>query len=397
MQATSKTQVQKIVILPIGGVIVFLAMLVVVPGIGAESKETIHSDKNITFGAYYFDGWAGHNRLARDIKEPWARNAPTHLTRRMIEEFPQREPVWGWRDDSLSIMERQIDLAADHGLAFFAFCWYWHNNGQAIDEQGIKEDPLNTGLELFLKARNNQRLKFCLLVANHQGFEIKGTEYWKQAADFWMPYLKHPQYLTVGGKPLVIIFLPGGGDKDGFAYLQEAAQKAGLPGVAITGCGGGALENGYTLRTHYNVVPGYVSGSEQHKYAELVEAGKRAWGGSSEQPYIPTLTSGWDKRPWEGPAGLRQEAGWYYPDRTPEQFASSLCGAIAWMDKHPEQTTEERIVLIYAWNEFGEGGYIAPTRGDPDGKYLKALQSVVMPAGQPGQPGAPADVEKPHR
>jgi len=47
------------------------------------------------------------------------------------------------------------------------------------------------------------------------------------------------------------------------------------------------------------------------------------------------------------------------------------------MDQHPDQTTIERIVLIYAWNEFGEGGYIAPTKADPDGTYLKALKAVV--------------------
>jgi hypothetical protein len=55
----------------------------------------------------------------------------------------------------------------------------------------------------------------------------------------------------------------------------------------------------------------------------------------------------------------------------------------------------QKAFLIYAWNEFGEGGYLAPTKGDADGKYLKALRSVVMPAGQPGQPGAPADADKP--
>jgi hypothetical protein len=48
------------------------------------------------------------------------------------------------------------------------------------------------------------------------------------------------------------------------------------------------------------------------------------------------------------------------------------------MDQHPEQTTKERLVLIYAWNEFGEGGYIAPTKGDPQGQYLRALKSVVL-------------------
>ncbi len=95
-------------------------------------------------GAYYFDGWGGRHPLADDPSEPWAKDAPTHLTRRMVEEFPEREPVWGWRADSLAIMERQIDLAADHGIAFFAFCWYWQDNGQAINKAAIREDPKHT-------------------------------------------------------------------------------------------------------------------------------------------------------------------------------------------------------------------------------------------------------------
>jgi hypothetical protein len=79
-------------------------------------------------------------------EEAWAVNAPTRLTKRMVEEFPDREPIWGWRDD-----------------------------GKAIDERAIREDPLNKGLELFLIAKNDSRMKFCLLVAGYSGFEIKGT------------------------------------------------------------------------------------------------------------------------------------------------------------------------------------------------------------------------------
>ncbi len=345
-------------------------------------------------GAYYFEGWAGRNKFADDPEQPWARNAPTHLTRRMISEFPEREPIWGWRDDSLAIMERQIDLAADNGLAFFAFCWYWRDDGRAINKKAIKDDPLHTCLELYLKARNNHRLKFCLLVANHRGAEIKGTENWKQAAEFWMPYLKHPQYVTVGKKPLVIVFSHVGGDAEGFACMQKAVKKAGLTeGLAIAGCGGGdqkTLESGYTHRTHYNVISGYEAKSEPHKFAELAASNREAWGGSREQPYMPIVTAGWDKRPWEGPTGLKQAENYYYPDRTPEQFASYLRDALKWMDEHPDQTTAERIVLIYAWNEFGEGGYIAPTKGDQDGKYLKALRSVAIP-------GVPAAENKPRR
>jgi hypothetical protein len=364
--------------------VVFIAIGITIlqaGGIGAQSAETqFTGGTKATVGAYYFDGWAGRNKLAGDPKEPWAKNAPTHLTRRMIEEFPEREPLWGWRDDSLSVMERQIDLAADHGLSFFAFDWYWHDNGRAINKRAIWEDPLNLGLELFLEAKNNQRLKFCLLVANHEGYKISGTENWSQASDFLMTYFKHPQYLKVGGKPLVIIFHPESGDKTGFAYMQEAARKAGLPGIAIASCGDGESKMGYTHKTQYVILPEGNERSEAHPYAELMQAHRDAWEGNPEQPYFPLVMAGWDVRPWEGPTGRGQQPGWYFPDRTPEKFADLLREAISWVDQYPQQTTAERLILIYAWNEIGEGGYLVPTKGDPNGRYLDALLSVLKPA-----------------
>jgi hypothetical protein len=358
-----------------------LLALAAAPGMGGETKEAPPKEKKMamTVGAYYFEGWAGRNRHADDPKEPWAKDAPTHLTRRMIEEFPEREPVWGWRDDRQEIMERQIDLAADAGLGFFAFCWYWHDNGKALNRKAVAEDSKHICLDLFLKARNRKRLKFCLLVANHRGYEIKGAENWKAAGEAWTSYFKDEQYLTVGGRPLVIVFSAAGGDKAGFAAMQEGARKAGLPGLAIAGCGGGKPADGFTHLTRYNVVPGSGADSQEHKYAELVAANRAAWKGSREQPCIPIITAGWDKRPWEGPKGLNQNVGRYFPDRTPEQFADCLRQAGAWMDKHSDEATAERLALVYAWNEFGEGGFIAPTKGDPEGKYLKALKSVVAP------------------
>ncbi len=340
---------------------------------GGASVTTRQAAKpRATVGAYYFDGWAGRSERWKDDATWAALNLPTHLTKRMLDEFADREPIWGWRDDSLAVMERQIDLAADHGIAFFAICWYWN-----ADPQKVAQDPKHTGLQLFLKAKNNHRLKFCLLVANHAGFLFRDADQWQKAAEGWLPYLKHPQHLTVGGKPLVIIFNPGNGDQEGLARVQAVAHKAGLPGVAIAGCGSGDAKRGFTHTTHYNIVPGYASGSESHKFAELVQAHQRAWRGTRELPYMPTLSVGWDKRPWEGDRGLGQKPGWYFTDRTPEQLGGGLESAIASMDQHPEQTTAERIVLLYAWNEFGEGGYLAPTKGDPEGAYLKAVKHVV--------------------
>jgi len=354
-----------------------------IPAMAQDTREAPATTQKITVGAHYFDGWAGRNSLADDPGQPWAKNAPTHLNQRMVEEFSEREPIWGWRDDSLAIMEHQIDLAADSGLTFFSFCWYWHDNGKAINRKAIADDPKHTGLDLYIKAKNHHRLKFCLMVANHAGAEIKGTENWKQAAEFWMPYFKDPQYVTVNGKPLVIIF--SAGDKDGFAGMQEVARDAGLPGLAIATCGHGTVETGFTYRTNYGVL---ATKKGQHNYEELAATYQSVWNNNSPgQPYIPVITAGWDKRPWTKPT---DDPGVYYTNRTPEQFASYLRDAAGWMDKHPDQTTAERLVLVYAWNELGEGGYLVPTKSDPDAKYLKALRSVVMPATQPGQPATQA-------
>jgi len=341
--------------------------------IGSTAIATFQpGEARATVGAYYFDGWAGKSERWQDDAGWTALNPPTHLTKRMLEEFADREPIWGWRDDSLAIMERQIDLAADHGIAFFAFCWYWNPDPRKRDQ-----DPKHTGLQLFLKAKNNHRMRFCLLVANHAGYLFQGADEWEQAAESWLPCFKHPRHLTADGKPLVIIFNPGNGDQDGFARVEAVARQAGLSGVAIAGCGGGDAKRGFTHTTHYNIVPGYAAGSEAHEFTELVQAHQRAWHGSREQPYMPTLSVGWDKRPWEGERGLGQQPGWYFTDRTPDKLAAGLESAIVWMDRHPEQTTAERIVLLFAWNEFGEGGYLAPVKGDPDGAYLRAIKRVV--------------------
>ena len=335
----------------------------------ATSRATPNTPR-AQIGAYYFDGWAGKHKLAD--RAEWARNAPTHLTERMLKEFPDREPIWGWRDDSLAVMERQIDLAADSGLAFFAFDWYFSEK-----EEEVRTNSLHAGLDLFLKARNNGRMKFCLLVANHPPFEIRGEAGWKKAAGYWMPYFTHRQHVTAGGKPLVIVFSSGGGDKAGFERLQEAARKAGLLGVAIAGCGSASRQLGYTHATHYNIVPGWNKGLEAHKYQDLARAHEAAWRGSREQPYIPCLIAGWDKRPWEDAAEPKAKACWYYPDRTPAAFGAHVKAAVKWMDDHPDQTTAERLAVICAWNEYGEGSYIAPTKGDPDGAYLAALHAAL--------------------
>src|SRR5690554_4729107 len=98
--------------------LLFLSILLIMTAASCkkEQNEKWEQRDDIKIGAYFFDGWSGKNRHANDPNEPWAENAPSHLTRRMIEEFSHREPLWGWRSDSQDIVEMQINLAADHGI-----------------------------------------------------------------------------------------------------------------------------------------------------------------------------------------------------------------------------------------------------------------------------------------
>ena len=338
--------------------------------------------KPATIGVYYFDGWAGQNdRTAPGqdwADEPWANTAPTHLSKRFVEEFSGREPLWGWRDDTQEIMERQIDLAADHGVDFFLFCWFWHDNKSSFNQTAIENCSYHTSMELYLKAKNKKRLQYSLLIANHEGFEIIGADNWKRAVKFWAKYFKDPQYIKVDGKPLVVIFnTKSGVTEEDLAVMQETAKNEGFKdGLTIAGCGAKG-KPGFSHSTHYNIFPGYIADSEEHKFEEIVNATKAEWTGTEQQPYIPVLTAGWDKRPWEGEQGLRQPEGWYFPDSSPEKFKNFLTDAIQWMDDNPKKTTKERLVLIYAWNELGEGGYLVPTKDDPDAAKLKVIKSVV--------------------
>lgn len=356
---------------------IFCALLIAIGMFSCGSKK----EKIATIGVYYFDGWAGKNRSANDTEQSWAKNAPTHLSKRMVEEFPEREPIWGWRDDSMKIIEQQIDLAADNGVDFFLFCWYWKDNKGAINEGAIKKDSKHTSMELYLNAKNKKKLKYSLLIANHGGSEILGNENWADAVKYWVQYFKDPQYVTVDGKPLVVIF--GTGDNainnEQLIAMQTVAKELGFKdGLAIAGCGGGAkTKEGFNYSTHYNVKPHHDGTSQYHTYEELIEANQKAWYGTEKQPYIPIVTVGWDNRPWEGSNGLGQKEGWYYPKGSPEQFKHYLGSSIQWMKQNPTLTTKERIVLLYAWNELGEGGYLVPTKGNPEADKLKVIKEVV--------------------
>ncbi|CAK8715256.1 Glycosyltransferase WbsX [Candidatus Electrothrix laxa] len=356
---------------------VIIAQLII--GCHYLDEEPSHERVTVKAGAYYFDGWTGKTNS-------------THLTRRLKEEFGYREPSWGWITSTPEIMRKQINCAADYGLQFFAFCWYY-------PEGTNKTTPLNNALDLFLDAQNQKRMEFCLLVSNHAGFKI-GPKEWDQCCARWLKLFKHPSYVKANGKPLLIIFSPQELNKSfggpqavqvAFERLRDKAREAGLPGVSIAGCWTARyvgpkstlpvneVESGYTFVTGY-AMPNYCAWAWPNKlqpYQYLLDGHKKAWDileRHSVLPYIPVATLGWDKRPWEKPNLPEDRNAVYYPDRSPNGVKIMVENAVQWISKHPDRTSQEKLLLMYAWNEYGEGSYLTPSKRDGY-SFLEAVKS----------------------
>lgn len=347
----------------------------------SKDYVTAETKAQIKLGAYYFAGWAGKCPLDDGAPDhAWAVGMPTHFTKKLAFDYSGRKPIWGWRDDTDAIMEQQINLAADHGIAYFSFCWYWKDNKGPINVPAIESDSKHIAMYKFMNAKNNSKMEFCLLVANHTGSEIIGEAAWRQAADYWIKLFKHPRYLRTEGNPVIIIFSPSGSDKAGLNYLQMMGRNAGFPGVAVVCCGSATVDNGYSISTRYNIIPGYGQPSAMHMYQELVDAHLTQWHGTPSQPHIPVATVGWDRRPWEAPDGFGSGSvpSWYFTGNTPVAVENFLLQMRGWMFAHPDQVTKDKLALIYAWNEIGEGGYVVPCTDDPNGAYLDAIKRVVF-------------------
>ncbi len=315
-----------------------------------------------------------------------------------------RKPLWGYVNEADPyVMEMQIEAATDHGVNVFIYDWYWY------DGRPFLENCLKDG---FLKAKNNNKMKFYLMWANHDvnylwDIRLAGktdATVWTGAVDRkqfemigrrWIEnYFCCDNYYKIDGKPVICLYeltnlLKGLGSAenvaDALSWLDNEAKKAGYNGVHYQyicrsgnseGLDGLKQNSGATnadlLRqlgigsvTNYQ----FVSMTNiERDYAEVLEDVKKVWKDNAnvyDMPYYPHVAIGWDNN-------LRFEE--FRPrilkDNTPENFEKALREAKKYADE-----SGVSLITINSWNEWTEGSYLEPDDLYGYG-YLEAVKNV---------------------
>lgn len=351
---------------------IFTALLIAI-SVTASATGYIPPPKpakpDMLVGAYYFPGW---NKV-----EKWHCIAANKST---------EHPLLGYyREGDPAAADWHIKWALEHGVSFFAFDFYTAGGSQML------ETALDDG---FLKAKYINRFKFCLNWCNHADKSAMTADELDKFGDLVVKkYLTHPSYLRIDNKP-VLMFLVGqafirnlGLDeaKNAFARLEEKARDAGLPGIYLVFCqdalGSNEIEacravgvNAFA-RYNYPYQGTGQNGPTKHaefSYQHLIDQGEdlwKQWRTLTNGDYWPTVMPGWDRRPWTKHDDV------VITGSTSKLFGQSLT-------KAREYVSKDRVVMIEAWNEWGEGSVLEPSIEHGFG-YLDAVRKTFCPNAGP--------------
>jgi Glycosyltransferase WbsX len=338
-------------------------------------------------GAYYFDGWSG----------PLTN---FHFQGLPLGPYQDRQPFSSWQDSSTCAVEQQLASAHNFGIDFFVFDWYFNVQ---VNDPG---ENLNSALQITHALPDRHGMQYAILYVDGAPFDV-GPADWASAVNEWVGYMTDPNYVLVNGEPAFFIINVGemrqvfgssAAVLSALAQLRAAAQAQGLPGVYIVGgfgvpdgtMGQNSLSDGFAIAQAdgydaiafygYPFAPPAVNG--MLPFSTLSDAAHWTWNEAttnSPLPFIPTAMTGWDPRPWNETEPNTGDLMWY--SRTPPEVATLAQDAITWTESNPQLRPEPPptppLVLIEAWNEFGEGSHVIPTAGDGT-SYGDALAAMLQ-------------------
>ncbi len=378
---------------------VFLGLL----SIHAYGGEKSSGEQRVQVAAYYFPNW-------HDETQPKVTHGEWEALKNAKPRFPGQPqpvvPLWGYQDEAdPAVMAQKIDAAADHGVDAFIFDWYWRSGREA--KGPFLEKALDEG---YLKAPNRRRVKFALMWANQDLGPGSPGAINREVFDSFLDhivkdYFSSDSYWTIDGRCYFSIyqlqtFIDGMGGvqqaREALDALRAKAVAAGLRGIYLNVIDYQIPANAKEVYKMLGVdsVTSYVwvhkielKDFPKTDYTWVADAYYKYWDAHKDDygvPYFPNVTKGWDPTP-RVPA-TEPYNGKKYPntpvlwDNSPKRFKAALEQARQRAEQLP---VGQRVVTIYAWNEWTEGGYLEPDKLHKLAS-LKAIKSVFGIAGRGG-------------
>ncbi|MDO8586014.1 MAG: glycoside hydrolase family 99-like domain-containing protein [Armatimonadota bacterium] len=364
---------------------------------GAAALFDAPAKNDYQVGAYYFPQWHRDRHNDRLYGKGWTEWGVLKAAKPHFPGHRQpRVPAWGYLDEAdPKVMEMKIDAAADNGVDFWIFDWYWNE----------KYRHLYRALELgYYGAKNNDRVKFCCMWANHDLGSDTGCvsrKTFDSITDLVTEkYFRHPSHYKIDGRPYFSIYDLGkflGSFKDvretksAIVEFRQKTKAAGLPDLHLNVIVQGPrppdfrgavklIEDlGFDSVTsyvwvHHAAMPDFPETEYNYmrdRYFEYWDSIKKDF----KIPYFPNATMGWDASPRTDQS--KEFAQGTYPytpvlkNNSPEAFGEALRMTKRRLDKR----RGPKIVTINAWNEWTEGSYLEPDTVQGM-RYLKAIREV---------------------
>jgi hypothetical protein len=328
-------------------------------------------------GAIRWDAWIGDtpgSDVGRQVErslgpERWHVRLPffaREISKNAVQVRANREEV----------MDQEIAYAHAAGLDYWAFVMYG------------SDDPLTRGgLDLYLRSKRSGDIKFAMIVQSYTFNDAGLTRL--------LHYFADERYQTVaGGRPLVFLAGPRTVDdadwpdaKAMLGRLREESVRAGVRNPYVVHMWGWDGAKRVIDELTLDAVGAYSMNFDDRAapYSLLVKKTEAKWDEwrATGAKVFPLVTAGWDRRPrvehpvsWEPPnsAGAIER---YYEPPAPAALAEHLKASLDWCARYPA-TAEAWGVVIYAWNEIDEGGWLVPSLWQNQGtSRLDAIGRVL--------------------
>jgi len=380
----------------------------------SERNTASESSEKITVAAYYFPNYHPNDPRNTKLKgKGWSEWELVKAARPRFKGHQQPKiPLWGYTDESdPRIMAQKINAASSNGIDVFIFDWYWYDGGPFL------QTALEEG---YLKAANNDQIKFSLMWANHDWIDIhpykkdnpkkvlyKGAvkkETFEQLTSYVIEkYFKNPSYWRIDGNPYFSIYelnelmhsfgslaatrkaLDQFRNKTKLEGFSDLHLNAVVWGRLIIPGENKAADPAEVIRAlGFNSVTSYVwihhvgLPDQQTDYSYVQDRYFKYWENAGLQfdvPYFPNVTMGWDSSPRADQADSFGNFGYPFTNTISENTPVAFQAALEATKQRVVQNAGPAIITVNSWNEWTEGSYLEPDTRQKLA-YLQAVRNV---------------------